>query len=88
MGGIRDLLANDKGILAILIIVAATILAGLGTLTIADWKTAVTTIFGFYAGATALHGSALAFANRHKPIAIQPAKVETPVEVKPAEVAS
>jgi hypothetical protein len=50
MGAITDLFKSERGILAVAIIVAATVLAALGSLPIADWKTFVTYIFGIYVG--------------------------------------
>jgi len=83
MSGIKDLLDNEKGVLAVLVLIAATVLAVLGKLSIGDWKDMTTAIFGLYAGATALHASAQAFAQRgQRGLPKAEAKPEAKPEVK------
>lgn len=57
MTAISDLFKSERGILAVAIIVAATVLAGLGKLTIADWQTFVTGIFITYAAGKTITGT-------------------------------
>jgi hypothetical protein len=48
MGAITDLLNNGRGLLAVLLVVAATILTALGKIDPAAWTTFVTWIFGIF----------------------------------------
>ena len=56
MDALNSLLDNEKGLVGVGLILAATVLAALGKMTIDQWQTFATWIFGIYAGSTALHG--------------------------------
>jgi hypothetical protein len=64
MDALRKLLDNEKGLVAILLIAAASVFVVVGRMSVEDWKTFATWIFIPYAGATAMHESAVAFSNR------------------------
>ncbi|MEX2716740.1 MAG: hypothetical protein Q6370_010605 [Candidatus Sigynarchaeota archaeon] len=54
MGAIVDLLKSERGILALGLVIASTVLAGLGSMTVEMWKEFNLYIFGIYvAGKTA-----------------------------------
>jgi hypothetical protein len=55
MDALKSLLSDGKGLIGIGLIIAATVLATLGQMTIAEWTSFSKWIFGIYAGATALH---------------------------------
>ena len=57
MGAITDLWKSERGLLAVLIIVAASVLAGLGKMTIDGWQTFVTGIFITYAAGKTVTGA-------------------------------
>jgi len=57
MGAIADLWKSERGLLAVLIIVAASILAGLDKMPVADWQTFVTGIFIAYAAGKTVTGA-------------------------------
>jgi hypothetical protein len=58
MGAITDLWKSERGILAVIIIAAATVLAALERMTVADWQTFVTGIFITYAAGKTVTGVA------------------------------
>lgn len=64
MDALKSLLDNEKGLMALGLIVAATVLVGLGKMTIEDWKSFAQWIFGSYAVATAVHQSAIALSSK------------------------
>jgi hypothetical protein len=55
------------GALAVTLIVCATILVGLGAMTVDAWTSFAQYIFTAFAGATVIHGGAKAIANRGQP---------------------
>lgn len=57
MGALTDLWRSERGLLAVLIIIAASVLAGLGSMPVAEWQTFVTTIFVAYAAGKTLTGA-------------------------------
>ena len=57
MGAITDLWKSERGLLAVLIIVAASVLAGLDKMTVADWQTFVMGIFIAYAAGKTVTGA-------------------------------
>jgi hypothetical protein len=57
MGAITDLWKSERGFLAVLIIIAASVLAGLGKMTIDSWQTFVTGIFVAYATGKTITGT-------------------------------
>jgi hypothetical protein len=57
MGAITDLWKSERGLLAVLIIIAASVLAGLDKMPVADWQTFVTGIFITYAAGKTVTGA-------------------------------
>lgn len=57
MGALADLWRSERGLLAVLIIIAASVLAGLGEMPVADWQTFVTGIFLTYASSKTVTGA-------------------------------
>lgn len=56
MGAITDLWKSERGLLAVLLVVGATILTGLGHMTVAEWRDYTLLIFGMYAGLKTVTG--------------------------------
>lgn len=54
MGAISDLWNSERGLFAVVLILAATVLAGMKLLPISDWQTFATTVFGIYVGGKTL----------------------------------
>ena len=57
MGALTDLWRSERGLLAVLIIIAASVLAGLGSMPVAEWQTFVTGIFITYASSKTVTGA-------------------------------
>lgn len=57
MGAITDLWKSERGLLAVLIIVAATVLAALEKMSIIDWQAFVTGIFITYVSGKTVTGA-------------------------------
>jgi hypothetical protein len=57
MGAITDLWKSERGLLAVLIIVAASVFVGLDKMTVADWQTFVLGIFITYAAGKTVTGA-------------------------------
>ncbi len=85
MGAITDLWKSERGLLAVLIIIAASVLAGLSKMTISDWQTFVTGIFITYAAGKTVTGAVAIFkgtAAEQDPPPAAPVPAPAP-EVKP-----
>jgi len=57
MGAITDLWKSERGLLAVLIIIAASVLAGLDKMAVAEWQTFVMGIFIAYAAGKTVTGA-------------------------------
>jgi|GEM_PF-6378622 len=57
MGALTDLWRSERGLLAVLIIIAASVLTGLGSMPVAEWQTFVTGIFVAYAAGKTVTGA-------------------------------
>ena len=80
MGAITDLWKSERGLLAVLIIVAATVLTALSKMSIADWQTFITGIFITYAAGKTVTGAVAILKGTSDP----PPAAPTPApEVKP-----
>jgi hypothetical protein len=55
--GIKDLWGSERGILALAIIVAATVLVAMGKMPVSDWETFVMGIFIAYAAGKTVTGA-------------------------------
>lgn len=73
MDALKALLSNDKGIVAALLIAAATTLTALGKMPLTEWEGFAEWVFGIYAGASALHGGLAALGGGSSPTAVPPA---------------
>ena len=49
MGALTDLWKSERGLLAVAIIIAATVLTAMGTMSITTWQETVVGVFGLYA---------------------------------------
>lgn len=67
MGALSNLWNSEKGILAVLIIIGATVLAALGHMAIDQWTGFVELIFGLYIGGKTLQGVGAAVAGALRP---------------------
>ena len=48
MGAVADLWRSERGLLCLVILLAATVLAALGTLPVAEWKSLIMYVYGTY----------------------------------------
>lgn len=62
--GVKELFSTGKGVLVVILIVAVSVLFGLGSMTMDQWKASVVWLFGVYAAASAVRGGMTALANR------------------------
>lgn len=67
MDALASLLDNEKGLVAVLLLIGATVLVGLGKMTVDDWRNFAVWIFGAYAGSTAIHQAAIALGGKPSP---------------------
>jgi hypothetical protein len=80
MGAITDLWKSERGLLTILIIIAATVLTALGNMTIEMWKEMTLYIFGIYVAGKTVTGAVGLFKGTLSPDAATPA----PAPAEPA----
>lgn len=59
---LKNLLNSEKAVICLGLIIAASVLTGLGHMTIPEWREYTIWIAGIYVGGKALHGSAVALA--------------------------
>jgi hypothetical protein len=57
MGAIKDLWNSERGLLAVLIIIATTVLTGIGRMTVEMWQQTTLYIFGIYAAGKTITGA-------------------------------
>lgn len=82
MGALTDLWKSERGLIAALLIVAATVLAAMGQMTFAEWREYTLYIFGTYAVAKTVTGAMQIWKGSPDVTADEIAK-EPPTEVKP-----
>lgn len=82
MGAITDLWKSERGLIAVLLIIAATVLASLGKMTFADWREYTLYIFGTYAAAKTITGALQIV--KGAPAEAAPAAVAPPVLPPPS----
>jgi hypothetical protein len=68
MGAIADLWSSEKGVIAILLLVGATVLTALGRIDAQAWRDYTTWIFGVYASTKTLTSVGLAVAKRRESV--------------------
>jgi len=89
MDALKNLLNNEKGLVAVLLIIGASTGLCLGRMTVDQWTSFSQWIFGAYAVSTALHGGLAALAG-HKalpPATAAPAAPSAPAVAPAAESA-
>lgn len=69
---ITNLLNSEKGVMGLALLIAASVLAAMGTIDAVAWINYTQWIFGIYAGSKAIQGAASAIANRPATPAAQP----------------
>jgi hypothetical protein len=79
MQAISDLFKSERGLLGLLLIVGATILAVVGKMTVDAWSTFAMVIFGTYAAGKTISSAAASIAESRK----NPALDELGAELKP-----
>ncbi len=67
MGALADLWSSEKGVVAILLLVGATVLTAIGKIDAAGWRDYTTWIFGVYAGAKTVTTVGVAVAKAKAP---------------------
>jgi hypothetical protein len=79
----KNLLGDEKGLVFVGLIIAATVLTALGKMTVDQWTSFATWAFGIYAGASAIHGGLSSFGTGGKgnTAAAAPPKAPTGPEV-------
>jgi hypothetical protein len=50
MGALKDLFSSERGFFALVLVIAATVLTGLHDMTIDQWQSFATWVFGIYVG--------------------------------------
>jgi hypothetical protein len=83
MTALKDLLASERGLLALALIAAATVLASLGHMSVEAWRDFAVWIFGIYVGGKSLTSAAAVLKLAPAPIAasLAPAPAEAPAPV-------
>ncbi len=64
---LKNFLGSEKGILALALIIGATVLTALGKMSLAEWQEYTIWIFGIYTGGKAIQGAASKIADGLKP---------------------
>lgn len=64
MSGLSSLWNDALGVKSLVLLIAATVLCALGSMTIDQWTAFVQVIFGLYAGGTAIQNIGTAIATR------------------------
>jgi hypothetical protein len=57
MGAIADLWKSERGLIAVVLVAAATVLTGLRDMTVDQWQNYTLWIFGLYAGGKTITGA-------------------------------
>ena len=63
---IKNFMASEKGILALALIIGATVLTALGKMPLPEWQEYSIYIFGIYVGGKSIQGAASVIANGKK----------------------
>ena len=83
MGAITDLWKSERGLLAVVLSVAATVLAGLDRMTVDAWREFSLYVFGIYATGKTLTGAVAIMRGVTDPPAAEPAAPVAPEAVAP-----
>lgn len=82
MGAVKDLWESERGLLTVCLVVASTVLVGLGRMPVDTWVNYTTWVFGIYVGGKTLTGAVALVKGNPQPFADKPA--ETPPAPTPA----
>lgn len=79
MGALTDLLKSERGLFALVLIIAATVLTALGSMTVDAWRDFSLYIFGVYVAGKSLTGAVALFkGGTSEPETGAPAPAPTP----------
>lgn len=67
MGAIKDLFESERGLVAVVLVVAATVMWGIGRMTIDQWTAFGTWIYTAYVAGKTITGAASSLSNRALP---------------------
>jgi hypothetical protein len=85
MGALTDLWKSERGLLAVVLIIAATVLAGLDRMTTDAWRDFSLYVFGIYATGKTLTGAVAIMKGSTDPAPLSsPATAPTPAAPTPA----
>lgn len=77
MNVLKSFLNSEKAVASGLLVIAATVLAAVGKITVQEWMDYTEVLLGIYVGGKAIQGTAAAFAARNNP---PPASPPAPTE--------
>lgn len=83
MGAIADFWKSERGLLAVLLVIGATILTALGQMSIAEWREYTLWIFGLYAGLKTVTSTAELITGKATPPTLPPVSAPSPPEPEP-----
>lgn len=78
MGALANIWNSERGIVAVALIIAATVLTALGHMTIGAWQDHSVEVFGLYAGSKTITGAVSLWTNRAPSTSTTTAVVATP----------
>jgi hypothetical protein len=78
MNALRDLFGSERGFLALVLVIAATVLTGIGRMTVSEWQSLVVWIFGIYVSGKTVTGAIDALALKGAPAQPAPAPEAKP----------
>jgi hypothetical protein len=81
MGAIADLWKSERGLLAVLLVIGATVLTALSQMTIQQWQDYTLWIFGLYAGSKTVTGAVALFKGGTAEPEAAPAPTPAPASV-------
>lgn len=67
MGALKDLLASERGLVSLALIIAATVLASTGAMTVELWVSYTVQLAALFMGSKAITGAAEALASKRSP---------------------
>jgi hypothetical protein len=87
MGALTDLWKSERGLVAVLLIVCSTVLAGMGKITYAEWREQTLYLFGIYASSKTVTSVADAVTSmKTPPAAADPAPTPVPTPAPAGQV--
>ncbi len=76
MNVLKSFLNSEKAVASGLLVIAATVLAAVGKITVQEWMDYTEVLLGIYVGGKAIQGTAAAFAARNNPPPALPAPTD------------